>query len=147
MSLLDSNDYPAIRKAIDTGLTEAGLPKDVIEQDIYLQASEDWVTTRAEIELEEGEDFSDVLDATELVHAKRAAIYYCASLLAPVVNIPTSDAVSGIGASYTRKVMEPAANARRLLSLAQGELAYLTEEDEITDARPYSGSARNVSVW
>lgn len=146
MPLLTSNDYPAIRKAIDTGLTDAGLPKDVIEQDIYLQASEDWVKRGADIELATGEDFEDVLDADALTHARRAAIYYCASLLAPVVNIPTSDANGGLS-SYTRKVMEPAANARRLQGLAEGELAYLVNEEETEVAAPYSGPARTVAQW
>jgi len=144
--LLDSNDFPAIRKAIDLGLTEAGLPTPVIEQDIYLQASVDWVTRGAKVELGEGEDFPDVLDSEELVHAKRAAIYYCASLLAPVCNIPTSDAAGGLG-SYTRKVMEPGANSRRLLELAQGELAFLIKDEEAVSVAPFSGSVTTRAVW
>jgi hypothetical protein len=64
----------------------------------------------------------DSVSATRKNRAKRAAIYYCASLLAPVVNVPTSDAAGGMG-SYTRKVMSPEANAARLLALAESEIS------------------------
>ena len=138
MPLLDSNDATPIRKAIDLGLTEAACPWELIEQDIYKGMAEDWVARSVDV---------DGLSADELVHARRAAVLFCASLLANTVNIPTSDSVGGVGASYTRKVMEPAANSRRLLGLAERELALLTEEDEISEPLPRSGSVKTQAVW
>lgn len=141
MPLLDSNDHDFIRHKIDQGVTTAACPPDRIEE--CIPEAEAWVASRADVD---ALDPDDAEDAALLMHAKRAACYYVASLLAPTVNVPTSDAAGGLG-SYTRKVEEPAVKARRLLGMAQNELAFLTDTDEITDRPPSSGSAQNLPVW
>lgn len=116
MALIEPSDYDFIRKRIDASLNDSSLPPTVIES--YLDEAEEWVGDRVDVA---------GLSAAQLKQAKRAALYYCASLIAPTVNVPTSDA--GInGASYTRQVMKPAENAQRLLDLAEGELGKLTVE-------------------
>ncbi len=40
MSLLDPNDYPSIRRAIDPSLSPSSLPDEVIEEDQYLLLAE-----------------------------------------------------------------------------------------------------------
>jgi hypothetical protein len=121
VALIDSNDYEWIRKRVDASLTEAAFPPNLIET--YLEEAEDWVASRVVV--------GDLSDA-QLAHAQRAAKYYVGSLIAPTVSIPTSDAVSGIGASYTRQVMKPADNAARLLQRAIEEI----EQAASADAKP-----------
>lgn len=114
MALITADDYDWIRKRIDASLNSQSLLPEVIE--LYVDEGERWVTDRVTV---------DGLDAAQLIRAKLAAKYYVAHLIAPTVNIPTSDA--GVaGASYTRQVMKPAENAQRLLNLAEGELGTLT---------------------
>lgn len=116
--LITSDDHDWIRKRIDGSLTQAAVPPNLIET--YLDEAEEWVADRVDVEgLAEG----------KLVNAKRAAKYYCASLIAPTVNIPKSDSVAGVGASYTRDVMRPEANAARLLQKAIEEMEKATSAD------------------
>lgn len=116
MPLITAADYDFIRKRIDAQLNTSSLPDAVIES--YEPEAEEWVTARVGVE-----ELSDA----DTARAQRAAKYYLASLMAPTVNVPTSDA--GInGASYTRQVMKPAENAQRLLNLAEGELGKLTAD-------------------
>jgi hypothetical protein len=135
MPLITSSDYDFIRWEIDGQLNESSLPQSRIET--RLAVAERWVTDRVDLV---------GLNATQLERAKLAALYYCASLIAPTVNIPTSDA--GIaGASYTRKVMEPGANAARLLALAEKELDAATPEVEVSIRVGRGGSAQTVARW
>lgn len=136
MPLITSSDYDWIRKRIDASLNVSSLPPEVIAT--YLDEAEGWVTKRVTV--------AD-LTADQLAHAERAARYYCASLIAPTVNIPTSDAVSGIGASYTRKVMDPKENAARLKALAEAELDEATPEVEVAVRVGRTGSAQAATRW
>lgn len=138
MPLLDSNDAAAIRKAIHASITEAQCPWDsLIEQDGYKWRAEQWVESRVDVDDLEGDD---------LKHAKLAARLYCASLLAKVVNPPKSES-NQTGSAYSQDVMSPAAKSRELRAEAEAELAFLTEEDEISDPPPRSGSVTNRAVW
>lgn len=139
MPLLDSNDAAAIRKAIHASITEAQCPWDnFIEQDGYKWRAEQWVASRV--------DDVDSLEGDDLKHAQEAARKYCAHLLAYVVT-PMKSESNAVGGSYSQDVMSPAANARRLLGEAESELAFLTEEDEVSYLPPYSGAVPTKATW
>lgn len=144
MPLIRSEDYDFIRKRIDASLNDSSLPPNVIES--YLSESEEWVAARVD-DLDDIAVSAVAADVARYAHARRAALYYCASLIAPTVNIPTSDAVGGVGASYSRKVMEPAANAARLKALAEAELDAATPAVESAVRVGRTGSAQTVSRW
>ena len=137
MPLLDSNDAVAIRTAIHISITEAQCPWERIEQKRYSWRAEQWVTSRVDL---------DGLDEDQLEHAHQAAIAYCAHLLAKIVT-PMKSESHPTGSSYSQDVMSPAQKSRELLAEAEAELAFLTEEDEITLAHPGSGSVPTHSVW
>jgi hypothetical protein len=117
VALIDSNDYDWIRDRIGPSQTTASLPASKIER--YLDEAEEFVTSRVDV---------TSLSESDLVHAKRAALYYCASLIAPTADIPTSESVAGVGSSYSRQTMKPAENEERLRRRADEELGYLTTE-------------------
>jgi hypothetical protein len=143
MPLVESSDHDFIRKRIDAQFNASSLPSTVIES--YEDEAEEWVAARV-TDLDDIAESVVAADVARYARAKRAALYYVASLIAPTVNIPTSDA--GIaGASYTRKVMEPGANAARLLALAEKELDAATVEVEVAVRGGRSGSAAATTIW
>jgi hypothetical protein len=68
--LLTSDDYPTVRRVLEASLDDTTLPDDVIRDPIYLDVALEYIASRT----------GDTGD-----HAKRAAIYYLASLLAPAM--------------------------------------------------------------
>lgn len=138
MPLLDSTHYPAIRKAIKSSVTVAECPDDLIAQDNYLWAALTWVESRVED--------VDSLTGDDLKHARLAAINYCAHKLALVV-VPVKSESNAAGSSYSQDTVGPSQRSRQLLADAEAELAFLTEEDEISNPPPRSGSVTNRAVW
>lgn len=74
MSLLDSNDYPAIRGAVGRGIDDTTAPAQDIEDPLVLPAAERWV---------EKETAGLTLTEEQTARAREACIYYAAYLVAP----------------------------------------------------------------
>lgn len=129
---LNATDYEEIRKNIDGQLNITSVPDTMIELDSFRGRAQRWVVSQTD---SDGE------------HARLAAIYFCASLLAPVVNIPTSDAFGGSAGSYTRRPMTPSENAARLRSMAEEEIAQIEDAEIPETVSRTSTSVRTTSVW
>lgn len=137
VQLLSEADYPVIRAALDTELDEADLPDSIIDQIIYAPAAvRDVIDRYSTAESETGEDF---------YRCKRAAIYFCAARLAPVVVRLTSQTVQARDLSYSKPTFDPEQRAAELRQMAEAELALIVSEDVptkptmFTVARGYRG--------
>jgi len=111
---LSSTEYPAVRAALDTELNDTTLPDATIALDIY-----------------EGAANQDVLDldpsaasrtGTDGERVLRAAIYFCAARLAPVVVRLTSLSITTRDLAYAKAVFDPDEMAERLRKLAHDEM-------------------------
>lgn len=115
MAILTTADYPAIRAALDVDLTESKLPNRTIDLPIYRDAADqDVLAVIADAESQTGENANRV---------KRAAIFFCAARLAPVVVRLTSLTVQARDLSYSKPVFDPEKRAAELRQLAVEELA------------------------
>lgn len=77
MAILSSSEYPSIRAALDISLDSDMLPDATLALGIYSGAADAWVITQdSSAEGRTGDDAARIL---------RAAIYYCAYLLAPAL--------------------------------------------------------------
>ena len=117
MSLITSADYDFIRKRVDAASNATSIPDTLIES--YLAEGEEWVTDRVSV---------DGLSDAQLVRAKRAACYYCASLIAASWSPISSESIGGAGSSWSKKVIDQLQNSARLLAMAEGELVKLTPD-------------------
>lgn len=118
MAILTSDDYEAIRKALDTELTDKNLPNSIIGLDIYAGAAD--------------QDVLDVYpeaesDAANAARITRAAVLFCAARLAPAVVRLTSLTVSTRDLSYQRPAWDPEKRAAELRALAEEELAEILD--------------------
>jgi hypothetical protein len=111
---LETEDYNALRKAIDESRNATNLPDETIELSIYKDRAEAWIASRT---------------SDEGVHAKNALIFYCASLIAPTCNITRTENF-GTPGGYSRDVESPSQRAARLLGWAENELDLLSGDDE-----------------
>lgn len=114
-NLLTIDAYPAIRAALDASLDATTLPNKVIEEDIYAGAAWDEV-------LERYPTADSETDADILARLRRAAIYFAAARLAPVVVRITALSTTVQGVSYSRPVFDPAKRAAELRALADNEM-------------------------
>jgi hypothetical protein len=103
---ITAGDHDAVRAAIDTSLSPANLPPEVIGLDIYKGRAERWIAAR-----------TTNTDA----HAKAAAVYMCAAFLVPAVPHLSSESLPG--ASYQRVNFDPNEQVKRLEGMAADELA------------------------
>lgn len=111
MPLLSASDHPAIRAAIDARVTSADLSDEVIAAPVYRDAAEAEILRR-------------VPDAEALVGAaragiQRAAIYYCAALLARQTPVWTSETISRWSGS---RAVDLNRRAAELLALSDKEI-------------------------
>lgn len=113
MAILNSSNYPAIRAALDTSLDSDMLPDSILDLDIYSGAADAWVIDRdASAESRTGSDGDRI---------KRAAVYYCAALLAPAV--PSLVEAKDERLSYKRAAVDWQARARELKAMADEEVS------------------------
>jgi hypothetical protein len=128
MAILTSDQYPAIRAALDVSLTAQQLPDATIAQDIFAGAAE-------------GELLRRVPDAAsktgdDLKRVKRALVWLTAALLAHSVVRITSMSVQTRDLSYSRQTFDPEEKAAELRSRAEAEIAMLLTPSEATPSRP-----------
>lgn len=133
--ILTTADYPAVRAALDTQLTEANLPDETLDLSIYADAAVQDVYKVYEV-AGSTDDPADEADADNQARITRAAIYYCAARLAPAVIRITSVQVATRDGSYSRQTFDPAERAAELRAEAAAELAPILEPDETTPALP-----------
>jgi len=124
-NLLTVDDFPAIRAALDSSLDASTLPNKIIDEDIYIGAAWDEV-------LERYPTAESETDATVLTRLRRAAIYFAAARLAPVVVRITSLSVSVQGVNYSKPVFDPAKRAAELRALADAELDAILTPGELS---------------
>lgn len=125
MAILSSDEYPEIRAALDADLNANDLPDSIIAMTIYKDAADQDVLERdPDAATRTGEDANRV---------KRAAIYFCAARLAPVVVRLTSLSVTTRDMSYSRATFDPEERAAQLRNMAEEQLALVLEVDP---ARP-----------
>lgn len=128
MAILDADDYPSIRAAIDVKLGRQELPDDIIEQDIFIGAAEAELVAR----------YPTAASATgnDLLRVKRAAVWLTAARLVHSVVRVTSMSVQNRDFSYSRATFNPDEMAAELRGRADRELAMLETPDAVTPSRP-----------
>ena len=119
MPLLTQNDYPAIRAALDVGLSAAQVPDALLAREVYHPAAEAEVLRR--LPVAEG----DLTDA-QRERARRVAMFLTAALLAGA--LPTITQTDFADLSVRRQVPNAAERAATLRAQAEVELAALIEE-------------------
>ncbi|MGH2352480.1 MAG: hypothetical protein ACRDJN_12800 [Chloroflexota bacterium] len=131
MALLTSADYPAVRSAIDVDLTAEQVPDTILAQPVYHAAAEAAVLRRV--------PEAEALTGTQLQQASRAAILFCAALLAPAVPALSQESFADV--SYRLAAVDMSRQAARLLARAEEELEALAAEVGLTGALPvpYAG--------
>lgn len=134
MAILDIENYPAVRAAIDISISEKNLPDEVIALSIYQGAAERWVLDR-DADAETYAPAGAAADAAKWARIQNAAIYRTAALICPAVpNITRDD--FGPNESYTRKAMDYERRAEELTDLASAELASYLQADPVTSQMP-----------
>lgn len=128
MAILTSDDYPAIRAALDIELNSSNLPDATIALDIF--------SGQADREVYERDPDADDRTGDDANRIKAAAIYFCAALLAPVVVRITSLAVQTRDASYSKPVFDPAERAAELRALAEAAIDEVLTPEEDAPGRP-----------
>lgn len=125
MAILTQADYPDIRAALDADLSEADLPDSILDMTIYSRAADQDVLARdTDAETRTGEAANRI---------RRAAIYFCAARLAPVVVRLTSLSINTRDMSYNRATFDPTERAAQLRNLAEEEIGEVLSVDP---ARP-----------
>lgn len=127
-TLLDSSQFGQVRAVIDVGLTTSNLPDDTINQDIFVAtAIQDVLDVDPAAESRSGDD---------LDRAKRAAVYFCAARLCPVVIRLTSVNVQTKDVSYSRKTFDPQERAAELRQMAHEEIQAILAPSDDTPNMP-----------
>jgi hypothetical protein len=125
MPILSNLDYPDVRAALDSDLSENDLPDTFINRKIFAPAAiQDVLDRDPDAATRTGDDGDRV---------KRAAIYFCAARLAPTVVRLTSLNVQTRDMSYQKPVFDPDERAAQLRNMAEEELAGVLNIDP---ARP-----------
>ena len=114
MAILTSADWPAVRAAIDTALDTNMLQDPVIALNIYSGAADQDVLSRdPDAESRTGEDENRV---------QRAAVFFCAARLIPVVIRVLTLSTTTRDLRYSRLVADPETRANELRGLATDEI-------------------------
>lgn len=112
--ILSTTEYPAIRAALDLNLTSNDLPDATIGLNIYkLAAEQDVLDLDPDAETRIGTDGERVL---------RAAIYFCAARLAPVVVQIASISIQTRDLNYSSPPFDPIKRAAELREMANDEI-------------------------
>ncbi len=128
MAIIESGDYPSIRAAIDLELDTNSLPDAKIALDIFSGAADQDVLERdPDAESRTGEDANRVT---------RAAIFFCAARLVPVVMRTVSLSATTRDLSYTRKMSEIDARVNELKGQAVAEIDEVLDPDNDTASMP-----------
>lgn len=130
-NLLDVATYPAIRAALDVSLDKNTLPDTVIDEDIYIGAAWDEVIERYPTADSES-------DEAAITRLRRAAVYFAAARLAPVVVRITSMSMSVQGVNYSKPVFDPTRRAEELRALADAELDALITPGTLSRPRMFT---------
>jgi len=125
MAILTSADYPAIRAALDVGLSDGQLSDATIGQDIFVGAAEAELLRRVP-------DAASMV-GEDLKRVKRALVWLTAALLAHSVVRITSLSVQTRDLSYSRQTFDPDEKAAELRARAETEIAALVAS-ETTEA-------------
>ena len=128
MPILTLSHFPAIRAALDTELTAEVLPDDTINLPIYREAADQDV-----LDLDPD---AETRTGTEQARVQRAAIYFCAARLAPVVSRINQMNLGNGGMSYSREVFDPDERADQLREMARKEIDAILTPDEAAPRRP-----------
>lgn len=126
MAILTSNDYPAIRAALDVQLDADDLSDDVIAMDIYIGAAELWIADR--------DSLSATRTGNELTHIRAATIYYTASLLAPALPRLASESLEDAQVQWQKQ--DWAQLASELQQRAETHLQAVLDASEDAPLRP-----------
>lgn len=111
MAILQPEDYPAVRAALDPALDATTLPDATIELPIFLDA--------ADLELKRlAPDWADYVDEPEATQLRLAAIYLTASLIAATTPAIVAEAVGKGDYSYRAERPSPAELAALLRARA-----------------------------
>lgn len=123
---MDTDDYPAVRAAIDVSLTSDHISDTIIAMPIYHRLAE-----RKVRELYPDADSETDPDHLEIL--KRATIFICASLLIPAVPRLVKESMGLY--SYTRTLLDMETQMNSLWTMAENEISTLTEI-VLTDSVP-----------
>ena len=135
--LSSADDYKDVRRKVSDGLSAQAWPDTTIQRSVYQGEAEE------EIEQRVG-SYEDLTDAQK-VHARRAAIYLTAALIAPDV---TGIAYAASDGNFDYLKFDGLAKAQELRGMAEQELAEVVEPDaEDRVDSPYSCSVPVVVVW
>jgi hypothetical protein len=127
MPLLTPDDYPEVRAALHVNLSPDLLPNSVIAMDIHHANAEAQVIARdPQAESRVGE---------QAVHLRRAAIFLLGALLAPSVEMMSSESIPGGGYRYQRPEVDWATKAQLLRQRADEELSAVLEPGDRTGNR------------
>jgi hypothetical protein len=110
VAIILESHYPTIRAAIDLQIEEGDIPDSVIEMTIYKDAADQDVLDRV----------TDPDETDERI--VRAAIYFCAARLCPVVIRLTTLNVQTRDMSYSRPAFDYQKRAAELIAMAEQEL-------------------------
>lgn len=120
-------EYPAVRAALDLSINEVNLPDSIIGLSTHADRADEEVKRRDPDYASRGAD-----DTKRL---KRAAIYLCASYIAPSIPDITQETI-GERQSYTRKAMDWPSRAIELVSDADREISIVLTGGKRSTARP-----------
>lgn len=126
MSLIEANEYTAIRSAIDATYTDSMLPDSLIEEPIYLPAAE------AEVTRQDPDAATRTGDEKTLIQL--AVIYFTASLLVPV--LPPIQSSSVETSTYGRREDNQVTFAQYLWAKGQEALDLLLSPSATAVSRP-----------
>jgi len=128
--ILTSANYPDVRAALDTDLSDStsSLPDTTIDLLIYAPtANQDVLALDPEAETRTGEDANRVL---------KAAIFFCAARLAPVVVRLTSLSITTRDMSYQKAIFDPEERAAELRGEAVDLINDVIKPTETSPSRP-----------
>jgi len=124
--LLSSDDWPAVRAALDVTLNDNALPDATIELDIY--------SGRAVREVEARVSDATTLTGDDELKVTAAAVFLTAALLAPAMPALTRGKAQYL--EWQREGMDWNKRARELRALAEEELSDLLEPAAEISFRP-----------
>lgn len=128
MALLDEGDYDAVRASLDSNLTPANLTNKQIGLPIFRDKAIQMVLDR--------DPLAETRTGDELARVKRAAVYFCAALLCPVVVRVTSLSIQTRDMNYSRPAFDAEKRAQELNGMAEAEIVEVLEPDATTPRRP-----------
>lgn len=124
MALLYSEDFPSIRRVISRSFDEDTLPDQDIQDPLVLPVAEEWVSKRTEALTLEGDNVR---------HARMAAIYYAAYLLAPSLQSQLAAAHSIHAGGVSGGVPNAKQIADECLRRAEREIDWITGSPEVPE--------------